>query len=136
MVARDIGRAVVMAKACTVINDWDPELAEATVSKLAIAAATEFEWKYIQVEGDSQLVIKALQKKAQRNSYVQLAVDDALASCSLFDHVSFIFCYRECNEVAHRLARWAAVSFCDELWFGECPAWLYDVVVSDVSSLT
>ncbi|KAL2937746.1 1-deoxy-D-xylulose-5-phosphate synthase [Bienertia sinuspersici] len=67
------------------------------------------------IEGDAQVVIHALQLKERRNGHVQLLVDDAHSLYNLFEDFSFNFCFRDCNQVAHRLAKWAACSFTEEV---------------------
>lgn len=45
----------------------------------------------------------------------------------------FRFCFREANNAAHRLARWAASSICLEVWLDGGPSWISDIVLSDFS---
>ncbi|KAL2941351.1 hypothetical protein RDABS01_029701 [Bienertia sinuspersici] len=85
----------------------------------------------INVEGDALVVIQALQRRAKRSGPVQLLVEDAIALSSHFDSLSFGFCFRDCNQAAHRLAKWATSSFCDEVWYEGGPPWIYDIVLSD-----
>ncbi|KAL2931806.1 hypothetical protein RDABS01_037216 [Bienertia sinuspersici] len=93
-------------------------------------------WSNIIVEGDALNIIKALQGQTQRSSYVQATVEDALALVSSFNDVKFNFCFRGCNEVAHRMAKWAVTAYSDKVWLGEDPNWISDVVVSNISLLT
>ncbi|KAL2937155.1 Periplasmic nitrate reductase, partial [Bienertia sinuspersici] len=104
VVAQNENGMVVAAKARTIINGWDAELAEATTAKSALELA-----------------------KAQGSSYVQANVEDALALVSSFNDVKFNFCLRGCNEVAHRMAKWAVTAYSDEVWLGEGPNWISDV---------
>lgn len=59
---------------------------------------------------------------------VQLVIDDVLDLSLNFSACSFKFCFREMNEVAHRLAKLAVVSICNEVW-------LEDALVADLPLL-
>lgn len=61
------------------------------------------------------MVIHALQNVGTRSGNVQLIIEDVLALIPYFESLLFSFCYRECNEVAHRLAKWVVSSFSDEV---------------------
>ena len=49
-----------------------------------------------------------------------------------FSSLSFRLCYRDCNRVVHRLARWAVSRACDEVSVDVAPAWLEDALYSDL----
>ncbi|KAL2921326.1 HTH-type transcriptional regulator RafR [Bienertia sinuspersici] len=53
-----------------------------------------------------------------RSSYFQATVEDALALVSSFNDVKFNFCFRGCNEVAHRMAKWTVTTYSDKVWQG------------------
>lgn len=132
MIARDSKGKMMVAKARTFIQHLDSELAEVRAAVCAMQLAVEYRYKKVSFEGDALLIIKALQGASRRSGYVQLLVEDALAIASNFDQFRFEFCYRECNEVAHRLAKWAVSSFCDEVWLSESSSWLSDVLILDL----
>lgn len=48
----------------------------------------------VMVEGDSQNVMKALQRITTRGFHNQVLVDNILAASSTLDHISFSFCFR------------------------------------------
>lgn len=61
-----------------------------------------------------------------------MVIEDALALTRNFSAFNFMFCYREMNEVVHRLAKWAMVCECNEVWLDSSPTWLEDVIVADL----
>ncbi|KAL2895158.1 G kinase-anchoring protein 1-A [Bienertia sinuspersici] len=113
MVARDHTNKMLMAKGRTIIKIWDAE-------SVKVAA------------GDAQLIMKALQGESSGRGAVQLLIDDALTFKSSFNSCIFNFCYRENNEVANCLSKWAMHSFCDEVWLDDSPPWLLDVITSNL----
>lgn len=134
IIARDSGGNVVLTKSKTLVHDWAPGLCEARAALEAITTAKEEGWSKVIVEGDAQVIIRALQQVSKRKGQVQLFIDDAIALYSCFDSISFMFCFRECNYAAHRLAKWAVNQFCDEVWHDGGPIWISDVIVSDNSN--
>ncbi|KAL2924109.1 COPII coat assembly protein sec16 [Bienertia sinuspersici] len=81
---------------------WDPEMAEAAATKVAVQLPREQGWMRVMFGGDAQMVIKAIRGESYRSSSAQLLNDDVISLSNSFDYVSFKFCYRECNAVAHR----------------------------------
>ncbi|KAL2936256.1 hypothetical protein RDABS01_006694, partial [Bienertia sinuspersici] len=127
IISRNSDGQVVFAKARTMCYDWSPELGEARAALEAMKVAKDEGFSKIDVEGDSLVVIQAYQRRAKRSGPVQLLVEDAIALSSQFDSLSFGFCFRDCNQAAHRLAKWATSSFCDEVWHEGGPPWKYDI---------
>ena len=82
------------------------------------------------LEGDCKLVIKALNGRGQRVFHDQTVLENCRSLCHEFLSLSLFFCFRNCNGVAHSLARWAACGLCDEVW-DVAQAWLEDTLYSD-----
>lgn len=87
-------------------------------------------WRDVIVEGDAQVVIRALQGSGSRSGLTQLIVEDTLDLKSHFDSIVFRFCYRECNSVAHRLARWGITQVGEYVWYDGGPVWICHVLAT------
>lgn len=110
------------------------ELAECYAADWAVLLASEQRWSHIVVEGDAALIIQALHGSLLRGLHEQVILHNVISRVENFDSISFSFCYRECNEVANRLAHWASSSSCDNVWLGYGPTWISDIVISDISA--
>lgn len=85
-------------------------------------------WKHIIIEGDCKGIIDAMNRKCNRGFHIHSIIDNNISLGQVFSAISFMFCFRECNEVAHRLARWAISGISDTLWGDNVPVWLKDVL--------
>ncbi|KAL2906316.1 putative 4-hydroxy-4-methyl-2-oxoglutarate aldolase [Bienertia sinuspersici] len=126
---------VVVAQARTLFKKGDAEMAEALAAKMALKLIRDQGWRKVIVEGDAQIIIRALQQKIRRSHYVQLIIEDVIHLSASIEEIVFTFAFHQCNEVAHRLAKWVVASFSDELWLNECLVWLSDLIVTDISSI-
>lgn len=72
---------------------------------LAVDLAKEEGWHKVIIEGDAQIIAKALQGKLARSYQTQILVDNITNSTSSVDFISFSFCFREANQVAHCFAK-------------------------------
>ncbi|KAL2932048.1 14.7 kDa ribonuclease H-like protein [Bienertia sinuspersici] len=131
VIAWDSEGKLLVAKAKTLLHNWSPELCEVRAILEAIYMAKDKGYINIILEGDAQVIIRALQKQILRSGHTQLVVEDICACRTSFSKVSFNFCYRECNLAALRLAKWAVHQYCEEVWYGEGPEWFYDIIVAD-----
>ncbi|KAL2935293.1 ADP-dependent glucokinase [Bienertia sinuspersici] len=77
------GRSVRQAK--TLFVEWSPELGEARAALEALTVTHEEGYNSIEVEGDAQVVIRALQGLSSRSGAVQLLVDDAKAYVNILN---------------------------------------------------
>ena len=75
-------------------------------------------------EGDCKVIFDALNDIGSRGFHVQTIIDNCLSFCSHFRSLSFFFCFRDCNGIAHRLAKWAACGLSQEVWDGAGLTWL------------
>lgn len=110
------------------------ERAEIEAFHWAAGVVKDRNWSKIIIEGDAQVVVKALQRSITRNIYNQVLINNTLNHVAEVNSLSFSFCFREANNVAHRLARWAAASVCSRVWLGEGPSWISDIVLADLPS--
>ncbi|KAL2935438.1 Cytochrome P450 monooxygenase ltmK [Bienertia sinuspersici] len=131
VIARDCEGKVLVAKARTLLYHWSPELCEARAALEAIYMAKDEGYNNIILEGVAQVIIRALQEQIPRGGDTQLVVEDIRAYRTSFSKVSFNFCYKECTLAAHRLAQWVVHQYCEEVWYGEGPEWIYEIIVAD-----
>lgn len=75
----------------------------------------ERRWSNVIFKGDAQTVVKALQHNLPRGLHNQVLFNNIFDILSDVNSYSFSFCFREANNVAHRLARWAMASVCSRV---------------------
>lgn len=109
------------------------ERAELEAFKMALDLVHEHRWSPVIIEGDAQLIVEALCGKIVRGLHSQVLVHNIRHSAALLSGITFCFCFREANHVAHRLARRAVTSVCDNVWVDNGPLWISDLVFSDFS---
>lgn len=85
------------------------------------------------VESDVQTLVPAINNLCQRRGNTNTIVEEDIRLLkSKFDSINFSFCFRECNEIAHKLdAKWTTSSFCDKVLLEGGPTWIIDLIVSD-----
>lgn len=47
---------------------------------------------------------------------MQVVIDVVIEIIYNFNVFSFVFCFRELNEVVHRIVKWVFISLCNEEW--------------------
>lgn len=107
-------------------------MTELTAVAWAINLAKEHRWRAVKIEGDARLVIEALNGRRAGGLHSQTLINNIKSMLSFFTSISFSFCYRECNEVANRLARWATSNKCNLVWPRSGPLWIEDLVLADI----
>lgn len=78
-------------------------------------------WNNIVLEGNCKLVIDALNGVSSRGFHVPTIIDNCLSLCHAFNSLFFHFCFRDCNRVTHRLAKWADCRLYQEVWEDVAP---------------
>lgn len=116
VVARDGEGNILLSAARTVAAKSEAELAEIEAAGWAVRLAVEYDWDNIPIEGDARLVIEALNQNRARGFYAQTLINNIRFMSSAISSISFSFCFRESNEVAHRLAHWASRRNCNSVW--------------------
>ncbi|CAO2827560.1 unnamed protein product [Amaranthus hypochondriacus] len=122
----------VCAGSKTIWGEGSAEMVEAKAILWALSKAKEFEWCNIVVESDCKLVVDALSGIGRRIGHVQTVLDNCLLYGSDFSLLSFSFCFRDVNGVAHRLAKWAACGLSDDIWH-VAPNWIGDALYFDLN---
>ncbi|CAO2819973.1 unnamed protein product [Amaranthus hypochondriacus] len=91
------------------------EFLEAQAIYWAMQFCLEQGWLHVIFEGDCKCLIEAFSGKLSRGFHIQTIIDNCWLLAIKFSSVSFSFCFRDCNGVAHRLAKWAMSSCCDKV---------------------
>ncbi|KAL0013718.1 hypothetical protein SO802_000787 [Lithocarpus litseifolius] len=87
-----------------------PLFGEANAALLAIQRAVEAGFKNVVIKGDALNVIEPLKNQLTVPHWsIKTVVEDILYFAKGLDNVNFSFVCRDGNEVAHLLARWAAI---------------------------
>ncbi|CAO2826256.1 unnamed protein product [Amaranthus hypochondriacus] len=132
VVAWDDKGCILLAAAKSQWPMVSTEMAKIMAVDWAIRLATEHHWTNIIVEGNAALVIEAFKKNRRRGLHAQVLSDSSLLMVNDFVNCSFSFCFRECNNVAHNLARWASNHSCNNVWADSNSIWIKDDVILDI----
>ena len=110
------------------------ETVKVIVARRALVFAKELRFERVMVEGDSEVIVKAIREKSLLSSVLGHILEDIHVLSSSFSSISFHHIKRIGNCVAHRLAR---RSFCNPLlvWMEEVPPDIVDVYNYDLSLL-
>lgn len=130
-VARDSARSFVMDGSKTELSEGTAKDAEISALSWATSVAKDLNCNRVIFEGDCKEIIAAMNHNQNRIFHIQVRVDNCIYYTMFFRSCSFVFCYCECNNVAHRLARWVVSSPSDEVWVRYPRTWLGDAFYSD-----
>uniref|UniRef100_A0A2N9ILC7 RNase H type-1 domain-containing protein n=1 Tax=Fagus sylvatica TaxID=28930 RepID=A0A2N9ILC7_FAGSY len=113
------------------------EMIEALAAKRAISFTLEVGLCDIELEGDAEIIIKAITRHELPHNAYGLVLEDAKALLPLFQHYLVSYTCRSGNTVAHALARQALHIHSLLVWMEEVPPDILHVLSNDslVSSL-
>ena len=132
-IAQDSEGNFIFAGLKSVWFDGFAEIVEAQALFWAMFVAKEKGWSDVSFEGDCKVIFDSLYRIGSRGFHVQTIIDNCLSFRSYFRSLSFLFCFRDCNGVAHRLAKWAACGLSQEVWDKTGPTWLEDALYSNMT---
>lgn len=132
VVARDDKGKILMAAAKSQHPCSSVEMAELLAAEWTVRLAAIHGWTNVLIEGDASGIIDALNHKYTRNLYAQTLVDNIGSLHSNFSSISYSHCYREGNNVAHHIAKWASCSTCSIVWDVSFPSWIHELVCLDL----
>ena len=121
-----------MARSKSIWIHWLVEEVEVRALLWVLSVVKDIGWPNIKVEGDCKNIIDALNVNRKRNLHVYTFIDNCLSFLQIPCYLSFRFCYRECDMVAHGLARRVVSGISDEVWVSVSPTWLKDALYSDL----
>ncbi|OVA01252.1 Reverse transcriptase zinc-binding domain [Macleaya cordata] len=112
-------------------NVSSAEEAEIRAIWIAMKKAVELGIKTLEIEGDAAVVVEQLQRRNYRGSWnTEAFLRDIEVWSTNFEKLSFNYCPRLCNSVAHELAQWAKNSQYSMFWASP-PMWLIPALGRD-----
>ena len=108
---------------------------EALAARRAMEFALELGFDNMTLEGDSKVLMKTLNARGNTLAHYGNLIADILVLTSHFSKVQFSFVRRQCNRLAHSLARRASIIQRMSVWMEEVPPDLIPVSLADLNSL-
>ena len=110
------------------------ETVEVIAARRALVFAKELRFERVMVEGDSEIIVKAIREKSLLSLVLGHILEDIHVLSSSFSSISFHHIKHMGNCVAHHLAH---RSFCNPLlvWMEEVPPNIVDIYNYDLSLL-
>src|SRR4051812_24094507 len=99
--------------------------AEATALLKGLEFLQELGVMYVCIEVDSLELIKACNSETEVWSPASAILADCFLTAQSFNSISFVHCFREANEVAHELARYAYDSNSVIRWDDVPPSFIF-----------
>jgi ribonuclease HI len=106
----------------------DPVTAEATAALHAVELCRDVGVQDLILEGDSMVVVKAIESRGQKNQYYGQIIEDICVVLS--SRRSWRVCHtkREANGAAHSLVKEATRYFIDKIWLEDTPSCISYIV--------
>ena len=108
---------------------------EALAARRAMEFTLELGFDNVTLEGDSEVLVKTLNVGRNTLAHYGNLIVDILFLTSHFSKVQFSFVRRQCNRLAHSLARRASIIQQMSVWMEEVPPDLIPVFLADLHSL-
>ncbi|XP_075665085.1 uncharacterized protein LOC142634688 [Castanea sativa] len=108
---------------------------EAVAARRTLELALELSFDNIILEGDSEILIKILKAGGSSLAHFGNLIADILFLTSHFSKVKFSFVRRQCNGLAHSLARCAFITQQMSVWMDEVLPDLMPVFLADLHSI-
>jgi len=127
VVIRDDRGRVVAAKASFVSGIVNPIVAESMGAWQAVVMCCDLRFPLIVLEGDSLIVVSALNKEEPYWSSFGHIIEDIRAKLQNIPSVRVQHVSRDANKVAHVLAKAAVSQMLDNSWIEECPSYIQEL---------
>ena len=108
---------------------------EALAARRAMEFTLELGFDNVTLEGDSEVLVKTLNVGRNTLAHYGNLIVDILFLTSHFSKVQFSFVRRQCNRLAHSLARRASIIQQMSVWMEEVPPDLIPVFLADLNNL-
>ena len=109
------------------------EMVEVLAARSVIGFARELNYDQVLIEGDSKVIINAINKGGFSSSSFEHIIRDIKLSFSTFHSISFSHTRRQGNRVAHRLAGMAYNFFPFHVWMEDVPPNIASVYFFELS---
>ncbi|XP_050215273.1 uncharacterized protein LOC126666297 [Mercurialis annua] len=131
-VCRNAQGAVIRWGVSAVHGITDAEAAEARAVQLGLQISAQFQEEEIILESDSSNVISRLNNSKNAIDLVHIIIDDCLME-TVSRRVHFRHIQRQCNQVAHALAKWGVFIGKNIIVDGNVPFPVNELVNSEIS---
>ena len=109
---------------------------EAFAAAKALSFVAEIGISKVVLEGNSLTIIKALSTDQRSLSSFSPLIDDAKFSSVNFDQLRYSHVKRECNFVAHSLAKFASNILNSQVWMKDVPTQLSYIIQIDLTGFS
>ncbi|KAL5732966.1 hypothetical protein ACOSQ2_032658 [Xanthoceras sorbifolium] len=133
VVLMDVAGVVLEAAALVFEGIISAEIAEAKAVLGGLTLAKEKGWFPISVESDSLVVVNLCNGISFSLCEIDNIIFDIKSLLSSMDGVLVSFASRNCNRVAHNIAKWALGSVRSVFWNLHILSWLVSLVFANVS---
>ena len=135
VVIRDGSGMVIAALSKLLPANFPAEWTELYAIEQGLLLAQEMELPQVMMESDAFAAILAIN---QGNSWGEDGhlVEGILRAKTFFSSCSFAHLKTDFNKVAHKLAQFAKVNLCTQVWKGVTPPFVSHLVVSDLKPLS
>jgi ribonuclease HI len=134
-VLRDFHGDFIAASTTYLRHVASPMMAEAIAMREGLSLANRIGCSNVIAESDSTEVIQACTGEQSWWNESAAIFADCVDLASNLETISFKYCRREANEVAHELARFCFINTSSYIWDGDPPSFLLDKLVNDVTEL-
>ncbi|KAL6275838.1 hypothetical protein ACE6H2_019439 [Prunus campanulata] len=110
---------------------FSPKATELYAAILGLQIARQLGHFSVILEMDAKEIIMNLQSFEESWSVEGVLVDEVKGLFNHFTHISCQFAPRECNQVAHLLAKQVLLTQDFKVWLEDGPLWISDVLASD-----
>jgi ribonuclease HI len=125
VVVRDAEGSFMVGLTASLPYVRDPLIAEMVAARRAVELGKEMGCQRIILEGDSLIIVTALNKDHPCSSSYGQVIDDIRVHLSSFHNHFVSHVSRQANNAAHVLAQFALTLSCDRVWKEECPPLSY-----------
>jgi len=126
---------VLAAKCCFCKAAVDPVCAEAMAALAALDFCSDLGVDSIECEGDSLQIINGVSSSGHSLDRIGHFLDALKLKAASLSSCKWNHCFREANEVAHRLARRASLRCISYVWFDSMPLFIASASFRDFKSL-
>ena len=131
VVIRDEGGSCLVAAAHHYAYAASVVHMEAEAARAGILLALQHSYDTIDLECDNSMVVNLLLSGMEDRSEIGCIIGDCKSYLTCFRSIQVSHVFREANGVANRLAHLASGSNINEVWLGEAPAIIRDVLYED-----